>query len=217
LAAGAPPESAATTELLGTVFDTGWESRGTFRQTLSVKPGEVGRRTWADVASRLTLRPGRYEVRVAATRGDRSGTVFLDLDVPDFDGLPLSLSGVTLVRGTTPPTDPLLAELTSSREFFRGDRVSAFFRMYERGSKVAAPVAVTSRIVSDQNQVVLDETTTVAATQFGDGRSADFSLPLPLARLTNGQYLLTIEATMTTRHIERHLTFRVLDGLSTAK
>ena len=38
-----------------------------------------------EAMSRLTVRPGRYNVRVAARIGDRFGNVFTDIDVPRFD------------------------------------------------------------------------------------------------------------------------------------
>ena len=50
---------------------------------------------------RLTLEPGRYQIRVGAreTVGSRVGTVFYDLHVPDFRKEPLMMSGTPDHRG----------------------------------------------------------------------------------------------------------------------
>ncbi len=53
---------------------------------------------------RLTLEPGRYQIRVGAREsvGSRVGTVFYDLLVPDFRKAPLMLSGVLITAGIGP-------------------------------------------------------------------------------------------------------------------
>ena len=54
------------------------------------------------VNPRLTLEPGRYQIRVGAreTVGSRVGTVFYDLQVPDFRKEPLMLSGVLITAAS---------------------------------------------------------------------------------------------------------------------
>ncbi len=51
-----------------------------------------------DVYQRLTLPPGRYEIRLNATSAyfDRSGSVYADLEVPDFTRAAVSASGLVL-------------------------------------------------------------------------------------------------------------------------
>ena len=50
--------------------------------------------------------PGRYQLRVASDSGGRTGGVVYDLEVPDFDGQSLTLSGVALTtaRAALAPT-----------------------------------------------------------------------------------------------------------------
>ena len=52
------------------------------------------------VNSRVDLPPGRYQLRVGARESGAGemGTVFYDLDVPDFDKEPLTMSGLLLTR-----------------------------------------------------------------------------------------------------------------------
>ncbi len=54
------------------------------------------------VNPRLMLEPGRYQIRVGAreTVGSRVGTVFYDLQVPDFRKEPLMLSGVLVTAAS---------------------------------------------------------------------------------------------------------------------
>jgi hypothetical protein len=93
-----------------------------------------------DMLTRLDLPPGRYQLRVGlqSSLQRKSGSVYYDLDVPDFGALPLALSGV-LVTATpgcvAAPQDALASLLpvtpTSSREFGRDQQVTALLRVYQ--------------------------------------------------------------------------------------
>jgi VWFA-related protein len=61
------------------------------------------------VVSDLNLPPGRYQVRVAAGADVVAGNVVYDLEVPDFAGAPLSMSGLMLAL----PSEPTVLSLTS--------------------------------------------------------------------------------------------------------
>ena len=54
----------------------------------------------------VDLPPGRYQLRIASASGNRTGSVVYDLDVPDFAGAPLTLSGLALTtaRAALAPT-----------------------------------------------------------------------------------------------------------------
>ena len=66
---------------------------------LTLRPGAEAT---CEVLSRLEVPPGRYRLRVGATSAARnkSGSVFCDVDVPDFSKQPLSLSGVIVSAAT---------------------------------------------------------------------------------------------------------------------
>ena len=79
---------------------------------------------------RLTLEPGRYQIRVGARDSNgKVGTVFHDVVVPDFRKEPVMLSGLLLTAGSaenamTAQPDPAAAKLlpgpaTSRRRFAR--------------------------------------------------------------------------------------------------
>jgi hypothetical protein len=94
------------------------------------------------IVSRTDIRSGRYQVRVAARVAGLGvdGSVFSDVDVPDYSRQRLSMSGV-LIGGSEPdvPTVPrdAIADLTTSlvptlRREFRGDeRMLASVRIYQ--------------------------------------------------------------------------------------
>ena len=86
----------------------------------------------------LDVKPERYSLRMAAKGAatGESGSVFYDLDVPDFSQEPFSLSGLILSAATGPPTkphDPLASMLplvpTTRRGFTLADQVTAFLRV----------------------------------------------------------------------------------------
>jgi hypothetical protein len=84
-------------------FNTDGRAFGSRRVRADVRPraGASGVGEY-DLLARLDLRPGRYQLRIAAhvPALGTSGSVYYDVDVPDFRGEALSLSG--LVLSTTP-------------------------------------------------------------------------------------------------------------------
>jgi len=204
-------------KFLAAAFDRNGRAVHTDDKTVSVtwRPDATGGAPY-EVLSRLTLEPGRYEVRAAVDAGaTQRASVYTYLDVPDFAAQPLSLSGI--VVGSSPPlpaapTDAFASFLpvvpTARREFARTDRVTAFVRVYQAAGKPATAATVTARIVSTRDESQLDETTEVAAGKFLNS-GADFQIALPVERLSVGEYLLTIEATQGQLNARRGLRFTV--------
>lgn len=187
------------------------------RARVAPRPAAPGRSSY-EVVSRLDLAPGRYHLRVAANIGGRTGSVYHDIDVPDFADSVLSLSGVAI--GATPavPSGPkgrfqtlMPVEPTARREFSAADRAAAFLRVYQGGRLALASVTVRARILDAQNAAVLDADRTLAAALFEGRRAADYYLDLPVANLKPGPYLLTLEATMGMRRERRDVRFTVIE------
>jgi VWFA-related protein len=158
-----------------------------------------------EVLSRLDLKPGRYQVRLGAVSSlsGKSGSVYCDLDVPDFSSSRGALSGVVLSvtpRPAVAPGDRFSALIpvvpTTRREFTRGDQVVAFLRVYHGGRQGAGPASLTAQITDSADRVVFRTTDTVAPTSAGSLRVADYRLALPIERLLPGPHLLTLEATL---------------------
>jgi hypothetical protein len=152
---------------------------------------------------RLDLRPGRYQLRVAATSKPegKSGSVYYDLDVPDFAKSPLSVSGLVLgtPHASTRVGGDSLASLiplvpTTRREFGAEEHVFALLRLYQGGKGTVAPATVRARIVDQAGFGVFEAADEILPDRFSRDRSADYRLELPLGRLEAGEHLLTVEA-----------------------
>jgi VWFA-related protein len=112
---------------------------------------------------RLTLKPGRYQLRVAgaATRGPERGSVRLDIDIPDLSDGDLNMSGIVLAsvqqfQTATFKPDPLLADdlpgpPTAVRSFAPGDEVTTFAEVYDNAKASPQGVEMVFSVVSTAN------------------------------------------------------------------
>jgi len=159
------------------------------------------------VLRRLTVPPGRYQIRVAAkeSNGNTVGTVRQLIDVPDFSKAPLLLSGIAIasrsaLRTPTANPDPQFKDVlpgppTASREFPRGDTLAIFAEAYDNQPAPPHRVSIASSIVTDDGRELF-----AAA----DERSSDdlqgkkggygYTRELPLGDLPSGRYVLRVTA-----------------------
>jgi VWFA-related protein len=172
------------------------------RADVTVRAGASGLAEY-EVLARLDLKPGRYQLRTAANVGAlaTSGSLYYDLDVPDFTEAPVSLSG--LVMSVSPampiaPRDGLKNVIpivpTTQRTFRSTDQASVFVRVYQGGRKALEEIPLRIQIRDDDNVAVLDRRESIAVSSFGVVRAADVNVALPIGRLRPGEYLLRIEA-----------------------
>jgi hypothetical protein len=156
-----------------------------------------------ELLTRLQMAPGRYQLRVAAESAlyAKEGSLHYDVEIPDFTKGDLNLSGVMLsVEPNIPVAGrerlgavvPVLP--TSRREFWPGDNVSAFVRVYQK-ARATDPVKLTLQVRDADDRKVFERTDTIATTLTATLRSADYGMAVPLSVLPPGPYLLTIEAT----------------------
>ena len=174
----------APVKVLAAAF--GWDGRSadSVDQTVGVtwRPDASGSSRY-EVVSRLTLKPGRYEVRVALDAApNQSGSVYTFVDVPDFAKQPLSLSGLVLAvtPGVPSAGREAFANLlpvvpTAQRELARTDRATAFLQVYQDADRVPLPASVTARITDTSDRIVLDQVTPLPADRFA--RQARGGLP----------------------------------------
>jgi VWFA-related protein len=192
-----------TIDLETRAFTPEGRARGSSRQTATVglRPGATGEAS-LEILTRIDLKPGRYSLRLAAhsRSTSTSGSVYADVEVPDFAAAPLSLSGVALNAAPgrfAGPTGALASLLplvpTSDREFFVSQRVTAFVRVYQGGKAAVRAIALAIRVVEGRNVVMAEEHRTLAPERFGAARAADVEFVLPLARLNRGPHRLTFE------------------------
>jgi VWFA-related protein len=187
-------------------FNTDGKQMGStrLRADVTVRAGASGLAEY-EVLARLDLKPGRYQLRTAANVGAlaTSGSLYYDLDVPDFSDDGVSLSGLVFTVSPAMPMgamDGLKGVIpivpTTQRTFRSTDQASAFVRVYQGGQKPLVRVPLRIQVRNDENLTVLDRQETVEPPSFGAGRTADVNLALPVGRLQPGEYLLTIEATV---------------------
>jgi hypothetical protein len=189
------------------------------RTTLHVPIPAGTDRVTTSMRSTLEVAPGEYELwlTVRDPKTTRLGSVFYELEVPDFAAQTVSLSA--LVFGAEPsegrPVPPLFSPLlpivpTVSRDFSVHEAVWAFFQIYQGRTTPLAPVSLTLKIVNAEGATVVDVPETLAPDRFNASRSADYRYHLPLERLTPGKYLLTVEARRGERlSPKRDVVFRV--------
>jgi len=191
-------------ELLVAAFDHDGRQRRSQSQSVGVRlrEGEHTETTY-ELLTRIDLRPGRYSVRIGAhnTAIDKSGSVFVDIDVPDFSNEPLSLSGLLVTASSSPtaaPKDalqPIVPVVPSTqREFARQDRVSGFLRIYQGGKSPLQPVSMAVRLLDATGRIVSQRTESISSDRFIVGRAFDYPVPIDVSALPTGAYLLEVEA-----------------------
>ena len=173
---------------------------------------------FSETALRLNLPPGRYEVRTAIrnTADNRTGSVYTSVTVPNFNRESLSLSGLVVeclpggaaALGDLVPVVPPV-RMTTIRQFSANQRVAAIARVYQHRAKTLAPVRVSARIVDGQDRQAFTAETTLEPSAFNAERQADYRLDLPLDRLPDGEYLLTLDAGTGSTSARRTLRFTV--------
>lgn len=175
----------------------------------------VGEDAQYEVLTKLMLAPGRYQLRVAAQSAllGRNGSVYIDVDVPDFSGNAIQLSGVIL---SADPTWRLaaaegLADLlpvppTTVREFDATTSVRAFARVYDRARE---PAIVRATITDEQGAIVFGRETALDAARLTPEGASDYQINLPIASLKPGRYLLTLEAAAKQKTSSRQVRFSV--------
>ena len=176
------PEGAAkervtvTTELRTSAFNTEGDQKGTQRHTAKVvlRAGAQGDADY-EALSRIDLPAGRYRLRLAVFHesSGKTGTVNVDVVVPDFNADAASMSGVVL--GATPgrPSAPrdLLTNIlplipTAQRAFAKTDRATALFYLYQHAGKTMTPAQVAIRVTDSHGAVLITDAQTVAVDRF---------------------------------------------------
>ena len=158
---------------------------------------------------RISLPPGRYQIRIGAreTVGGQVGSVFYDLDVPDFRKEKLMLSGLLMTTPSVQQTpsiqpDPIVSKLlpapaTSSREFPQSDVLALYTEIYDNDtSRQPRHIDVSLHVVSENGTEVL-----VSRDELVNGTSGEkpwdiygYAKRIPLKALAPGRYVLRMEA-----------------------
>lgn len=215
----AGPRTVERVALQVSAFDVNGKPHGTrtMRADVTIREGATGLAEY-EVLSRIELKPGRYQLRLAAhvSSLSTSGSVYYDVDVPDYKSVPLSMSGILLSADPGPVVAPrdALAKLvpvvpTVRRTFTGAEKVTAFTRLYQGGKNALADVPVRVRLTNDAGAVLVDRQERMGAERFANGRTGNLLIDVPVGRLAPGEYLLTIEAAGAKASPRKDLRFRV--------
>ena len=204
-------------DLRASVFDAqGHEQGKPVRESVRVNARSGGNEY--EILTHVDLKPGPYELRFSAASSllGVDGSVYLQVDVPEFAKLPVSLSGIVFTLPTDMPSVPkdALASLlpvvpTAQREFSRSDRLSVFARVYQGGKVPLASLPLHVRILDAHDHAVVDITETLGPDRFDRTRATDYRLALPFAQLPAGEYLLTMTTSLGKTTATRDVRFAV--------
>ena len=180
------------------------------------------------IVRRLMLAPGRYQLRVGAreANGAQVGTVFYDLDVPDFSKAPLTMSGIAITsasasrvptaspdQGVNEFKDVLPAPPTSSRDFPAGDQLAIFAEVYDNLGGAAHRVAITASVLSDEGKTVFTTSDERRSEELqGASGGYGYTTQIPLRGMAPGRYVLRVEAKSLSgkgETVKRELEFRI--------
>ena len=159
------------------------------------------------VLRRLTVPPGRYQVRVAAkeSNGSAVGTVTQSLDVPDFSKSPLLVSGIAITSRSaarTPTANPdsqlkdvLPGPPTANREFPRGDTLAVFAEVYDNQPAPPHRVSIASSIVTDDGRELFAAADERSSDELqGKKGGYGYTRELQLGELPPGRYVFRLTA-----------------------
>ena len=196
-------------ELLSAAVEPGETVRATHRSTATFAPdGSRGSVSRYLLCERLDLKPGRYQLRlgVQSSWAQATGSVFVDVTVPDFRNDVLSMSGLVLDErsgaGSIPVARadvirPLLSPLPSLVRDFSPTGIAWMHVEVYRGAKApsAAVDVVTSLGREGEAEAVWHVRESFPPSAFGTANRLVYRVPLPIATLAPGAYRLRVTAT----------------------
>jgi VWFA-related protein len=191
--------------------DKGKPHQGTaYNLNLTLRPDTYERVKSAGlrVNPRIALAPGRYQVRIGVRESGAGelGSVFYDLDVPDFTKNGLTMSGLLVTAPSarqliTPEPDPVVpasllpGPATSRREFQQADVLSVFAEVYDNTRESRRDVEVVTTLLAETGTEVFKSTQGLGADADRNSKSNtyQYSTSIPLKSLQPGRYLLRTE------------------------
>ena len=184
--------------------------------------------------SRLELRPGRYQLRIAGTMANGLvGSVHHDIEVPDFTTSAPMMSDLvvtSVVAGLVPTAQMderlrqvLPAPPSASRDFRQDEAIALFAECYQAGGVPGEDVTFATTVRAAGGDIVFTRSDTRTADQMQQSNGG-YSLQVPLRQFAPGDYTLRLEAAVAgASPVARESAFRVwavppqTSGASTAQ
>jgi VWFA-related protein len=159
---------------------------------------------------RITLPPGRYQLRVGVRESGAGemGSVFHDLQVPDYNARGLAMSGLLMTAETARrefspqpddelPAGALPAPATSRRTFNQSDILSVFAEIYDStSSRDARRIEVVSTLVGEDGAAAFSSRESIGGGATADVKNSRIPIAkqIPLKDVRPGRYVLRVEA-----------------------
>ena len=186
---------ASALDLVGAVVNDEGKGVSEFDQSLTIAPVQTSRgRRRVIYNQQLQLKPGLYQVRVAARdrRTGRAGSSSQWLEVPDVKKGGLALS--SLFVGETDDSSAQLA-VCADRRFARDSRLGFFLYVYNAARQAAPPdVALQVQIFRDDQPVVTKPLVKIDTGGMPDLARLPYGEDLSLGELPSGRYVLQVTA-----------------------
>jgi VWFA-related protein len=187
----------------------------------AIKAGDVNRlqlSTHTDTADRVRqfgfrwlarlddLAPGRYQVRGAVANGpEKQGSVWYDIEIPDFGKNPLAMSDVVLasqvamLRPTLRPDKILADELpgppTTMREFPEGGTIAVYAEAYDNQLDRPHDLETSVVVTNERGAIAFSTMETHSSRQLLESRGVvRMKVGIPLVNMRPGSYTLTVDA-----------------------
>ena len=193
--------------------ERGRQHGGSFYQfNLALRPDtfERVRGSIVRLNPRIALPPGRYQLRVGVreTGAGEMGSVFHDVQVPDYNASGLAMSGLLITAETARrefsphpddqlPGGALPAPATSRRAFNQNDVVSVYAEIYDNASsRDARRIEVVSTLVGEDGAAAFSSRESIGGAGSPDVKSSRIPIAkqIPLKDVHPGRYLLRVEA-----------------------
>lgn len=207
--------------------------RGNVAMKLRPQTHQAVLRNGFRVQSKLNLPPGQYQLRMGLreSNGGRVGSVFVDLEVPNFQEKDkLVMSGLLLTSTAsagipTASADPQFKDVlplppTTVREFGQDEALAVFCEIYDNTSIANHAVDITTQVIGDDGRVLVksSEARTKAELQGSKG-GYGHTAQVPLRELAPGLYVLKVEGTSRANNVKpvsREIQFRVRRAAASA-
>ncbi|OFW02494.1 MAG: hypothetical protein A3I61_15820 [Acidobacteria bacterium RIFCSPLOWO2_02_FULL_68_18] len=174
---------------------------------MSAATATLARERGFRVVSEIALPPGRYQLRASAAEEGavRSGSVFYDLEVPDFYKAPFTMSGIALASASTSatptvrPNDPLRdllpGPLAAGREFPRNDQIALFAEFYENlPNATPHTIELATTVRAEDGRVVFENREQrSSADRQGKPGGYGYTVRMPLTEFAPGTYVVRME------------------------
>jgi VWFA-related protein len=152
------------------------------------------------------LKPGRYQIRGAAANGpEKQGSVWYDIEIPDFAKNPVAMSDVVLasqvaaLRPTLRPDKLLADELpgppTTLREFTEGGTVAVYAEVYDNQFDHPHDLETSVVVTNERGEIAFRTVETHSSRELTESRGlARVKAGIPLVNVRPGSYTLTVDA-----------------------